>query len=49
MDKMQQKINKIKEDLTFSMLKIKEDVENYLNINIVKHEEGLDDNYSKRI
>ena len=49
MDKMQQKINKIKEDLTFSMLKIKEDVENYLNIHLLKHEEGLDDNCSKRI
>ena len=49
MDKLQQKVNKIKEDLAFSMLKIKEDVENYQNIHLVKHEEGTDDNCSKRI
>ena len=49
MDKLQQKVNKIKEDLAFSMLKIKEDVKNYQNIHLVKHEEGTDDNCSKRI
>ena len=49
MDKLQQKVNKIKEDLAFSMLKIKKDVKNYQNIHLVKHEEGLDDNCSKRI
>ena len=49
MDRLQHKVNKIKEDLAFSITKLKEDVKDYQNIHLVKHEEGTDDNCANRI
>ena len=43
------KVNTIKEDLAFSITKLKEDVKHYENIHLVHHEEGKADNCANRV
>ena len=49
MDRLQHKVNTIKEDLAFSITKMKEDVKHYENIHLVHHEESKADNCANRV
>merc|ERR1711888_293220 len=49
MDRLQHKVNTIKEDLAFTITKLKEDVNQHQYIHLVYHKEGPADNCANRV